>query len=154
VLQLVLEQAAGYFAIVRGGAAYADEARRLSAELPPGRTRDDKRLFAIEADGRSVGCVELVVGYPRPDVVMLGLLLVAEADQRRGVGARALALVEEIARVAGCPRIRLGVVRENAAALAFWRRQGFAPTGERRPHVEGRVASEVLVFAKELGPGA
>ena len=62
---------------------------------------------------------------------VLGLLLFAEDAQGRGHGRRVVAQVERL--VAGWPgmvSLRIGVVATNAGGLAFWRKMGFAETGE------------------------
>jgi hypothetical protein len=50
----------------------------------------------------------------------------------------------------GCKRIRLSVVGANAQVLPFWRKLGFAPTGETKPYRYGNVISEHIVLEKTL----
>lgn len=62
----------------------------------------------------------------RDDRAHLCLLAVTPAQRRRGVGGALLAWLEQVARVAGIRRLGLEARRDNAAALAFYARQGFA----------------------------
>jgi ribosomal-protein-alanine N-acetyltransferase len=61
----------------------------------------------------------------RDDRAHLCLLAVVPAQRRRGVGLALLGWLEQVARVAGIRRLGLEARRDNAAALAFYARQGF-----------------------------
>lgn len=95
--------------------------------------------------------IDIVKGYPVPSTAMLGLLLIAGTYHCRGIGTLAAKAIEEIVLSWGtCDRIRIGVVRTNKQALAFWKAAGYSPTGELRPHNEGTVCSEVVVMEKQI----
>jgi GNAT superfamily N-acetyltransferase len=68
-----------------------------------------------------------------------------------GLGAALLERATERARVEGAERLMLGVYAGNARALAFYRKQGFEPAGERRFQVGPRVYDD-RVLALALGP--
>src|SRR5205085_8251052 len=94
-------------------------------------------------------------GYPNDAIAALGLFLIAEQHQRRGVGREAYALVEQFIRTWGnCARIRIGVVRTNDEVLPFWLGLGFVPTGEKKPYRYGPVQSETIVLEKTLATDA
>jgi diamine N-acetyltransferase len=57
-------------------------------------------------------------------------LMVDNRFQGRGYGREALDAIVELVRGRGLPTIRLSVVPENVQALEFYRRNGFAETGE------------------------
>jgi RimJ/RimL family protein N-acetyltransferase len=150
-LQRVLEEAPDYSLRVTGLPPGNADAQSVFTALPEGKTHADKFVFAIYRDREMVGCADLIRGYPQPATAMLGLLLLSERQQRRGMGRRAYCLLEEIVRSWGrCERVRLGVVRTNEQVIPFWTGLGFTPTGEARPYRHGSVASEVLVFEKPL----
>lgn len=69
--------------------------------------------------------------------------------QGGGVGARLMATAVEAAKTSGARRVLLGVWRENAQAIAFYARQGFAEAGVRRFQV-GANTYDDLVLAKDL----
>jgi RimJ/RimL family protein N-acetyltransferase len=150
-LQRVLEGSPRYFEKIRGEGPAADEAHKLWSALPEGRSIREKTVFGMYAGGQLVGCAELVRGYPAPDTAIIGLLVVHESHQRRGLGTRALLQLEHALR--GFPeirRLRLGVMSTNPEAMHFWTGLGFAATGEKRPHHEGKVSSILHVFEKPL----
>ena len=152
-LQRVLEEAPDYALRVTGAPPGDADAQSVFTALPAGKTFADKFVFAIDRDRELVGCADVIRGYPHPATAMLGLFLLSEKHQRRGIGCHAYCLLEEIVRSWGsCERMRIGVVRSNAQVIPFWTRFGFTPTGETRPYRHGAVASEVVVFEKRLLP--
>jgi diamine N-acetyltransferase len=103
--------------------------------------RDAAEPFAVYADEEMVGfallfpLAEDVPGYPvPPDAPVRGYVLVRlmidVRFQGRGYGRDALAAIVEQVRERGVSTIRLSVVAENQQALEFYRRNGFAETGE------------------------
>jgi RimJ/RimL family protein N-acetyltransferase len=148
-LQAVLEGAPAFHHLGAGRPARPDEATRLLADLPLGRTLADKEVLGIRQDGELVGCVDLMDGYPDAGTVFVGLFLLVERVHRRGVGRAAWAAVEARLRARrGLARLRLAVLEENAPALAFWPAMGFGATGEVRPWREGTVDTHLLLFEK------
>ena len=97
-----------------------------------------------------IGCADVIRGYPVRESAVIGLLLLAESWQRRGLGRAFAALIER--RVASWPeieRFRLGVVASNPGALVFWRKLGYRETGEVKPPSSGLVG-KVIVLEKAV----
>jgi len=150
-LQRVLEATPTYAQRITGVPPGRADAQSTYSILPEGKTYDDKFVFGIFLGGDMVGCADVIRGYPVPATAWLGLLLIAEPFQRRGIGRMAYREIEARMRAWGtCDRVRLGVVGTNASVAAFWRRLGFEPTGEVRPYRYGTVISETVVFEKPL----
>jgi RimJ/RimL family protein N-acetyltransferase len=84
---------------------------------------------AVAADGAVVGHVEL--GHVWPHLSSrLSRVLVAPAARRRGIGAAMVARAATFSFAThDVDRIDLGVAADNAAAIACYRRVGFAPVG-------------------------
>lgn len=102
-----------------------DEAERMLAVLPPGKTLADKQVLGVIRDGAMVGVVELLAGYPGPTDWYVGFLMVA--PEARGAGLGASVFREAAGRVAqaGGRTLHLIVRDDNPRAIAFWERQGF-----------------------------
>ncbi|UZK65905.1 GNAT family N-acetyltransferase [Sphingomonas sp. M1-B02] len=66
-----------------------------------------------------------------------------------GSGAGAALMQAAVAAAGGHERLLLGVYAGNARAIAFYRRQGFVPVGERQFDVGGTLHDD-LVFARPL----
>jgi diamine N-acetyltransferase len=149
-LQCVLEAAPAYFERVTGGPPGGAEAQSTFTALAPGKTYDDKFVWGLYSGDAMIGCADVIRGYPVDESAVIGLLLLAEPWQRRGLGRAFAALVEQ--RIAVWPEIaryRLGVARSNPSALVFWRKLGYRETGEVKPPADGFV-SEVIVLEKPV----
>lgn len=63
-------------------------------------------------------------------VQLIGWFMVEGNMQGRGIGSGIFADVRAALKGMGYNRISLGAVKENEQAVAFWKAQGFEPTGE------------------------
>ena len=150
-LQHVFESAPKFAELVTGVPPGLADAQSQYSILPDGKTYDDKFVFGIFFGNEMVGCADIIRGYPGPTIAMLGLLLIAEIFQRRGIGRAAYAELENRIRAWGtCDRVRIGVIESNAPVIPFWQKLGFERTGESRPYRYGSVASECIYFEKPL----
>lgn len=152
-LQAVLEGAPTYYRRISGRDAPANAADEVIDSLPPGYTRENNwvgGIYLAETE-ELIGCIDLVRGYPVPETAMVGLLLLAERWQGRGLGEAAYLELER--RVREWPeirRMRISVLSTNAEVVPFWARLGFLPTGEQKPYENSGVVSVNIVFEKAL----
>jgi GNAT superfamily N-acetyltransferase len=145
-LQCVLEAAPSYFQTVTGAPPRGALAQATFTALPPEKTYADKFVWGLYAGDAMIGCADVIRGYPVRDKAVIGLLLLAEPWQRRGIGRAFAALVEQT--IADWPEItvlRIGIVATNTGALAFWRKKGYAGTGEVKPAASGFVADTIVL---------
>ena len=148
-LQCVFEAAPAYFRTVIGGPPGNAEAQSTFTALPPEKGYDDKFVWGLYSGEAMIGCADVIRGYPVRESAVIGLLLVAEDWQRRGIGRAFAALVES--RIASWPeivRFRIGVVASNRRALAFWRKLGYRETGEIKTNPD--FLREVIVLEKPV----
>jgi ribosomal protein S18 acetylase RimI-like enzyme len=141
-LQACLAAAPRYFRITERRAPAPDEAARLLADV---EADPQRRLwaFAARGGGEVVALLDLHLDYPEPGTAHVGLLLVREALQGRGLGREIVERLEAALAARGFAALRLSVVDEDAGARAFWERLGFP--------VAGRPGGGVTVFEKPLG---
>jgi RimJ/RimL family protein N-acetyltransferase len=152
LLQAVLEGTPKYSLMTTGEPARPDAAERVFQALPEGRNYDHKLVFGVFLGSEMVGCADLVRGYPNPETAMLGLLLIVEKHQNRGVGMTAYRTLEkelldswpEIATV------RIGVLHGNDGAFRFWKEAGFRDTGQRAQYEEGLLSLENHVLERKV----
>jgi ribosomal-protein-alanine N-acetyltransferase len=98
---------------------------------------DPETVALVACDGRGAqGFSVMQFGDERAHLV---LLCVQPALQRQGVGARLLQWQLASARVAGIVSVQLELRADNAGALAFYRRLGFAETGLLAGYYEGAI---------------
>lgn len=88
-------------------------------------------------------------GADQPGDVELKRLYLLHRFHGGGTGAALMRTVVEAAGVAGFKRLLLGVYGENAAAIAFYARQGFTQAGVRKFQVGAQVYDD-LVLARRL----
>lgn len=136
-LQAVYAATPGYWQRYRLDAPPADHAAREMANVreTPGRSllgivrRIDRN--DPDAGAELIGVLDFRLHWPQDGTATIGLLLVAEALQRQGIGAQAWSLLKPwLAAAASIHTVRVGVEQFNVAALKFWEAQGFTLTGE------------------------
>ena len=105
-----------------------DEAKARAALLALLQNQAFGRAWLICDDSVAVGYVVLTFGYSLEYLgrdAFLDEFYLRESYRGRGWGRRALQFVEDQARAETVRTIHLEVVRENAHAREFYRRQGF-----------------------------
>ncbi len=99
--------------------------------LPQGKTAEDKFFLGFYDGNALVAVMDWIDGYPDKRTAFIGLFMVDAAYQGRGVGSAIVRdYLDRFARL-GFERVRLGYVETNPQSEAFWKKNGFAPTGER-----------------------
>ena len=83
-----------------------------------------------------------------PKIILLNQLYVHPSCQRQGIGR---ALLEEVeASFPEARTLRLEVEEANTVAIAFYRSNGFLPTG-KTADCGGRSGLPALIFEKTIG---
>ena len=108
-LQCVLEMAPAYYQSMTGAPPCGALAQSIFTALPPDKTYDDKFVWGLYAGDAMIGCVDVIRGYPVRDKALIGLLLLAEHWQRRGLG-RAFAMLRLAMATRRIPGVALMMV--------------------------------------------
>lgn len=124
-IQQLLEAAPAYTLLVEGRLPQPGDGYSAISDLPPDTARTDKFFGAFSEDGKIIGCLDLVRGYPEQEIAFLGLLLFAETHQGKGYGLIGWQHAVEMARAWNCQQLRLAVIETNQRGLKFWQRLGF-----------------------------
>lgn len=105
-------------------------------------------VVARDARGQAMGCGAVVfeAGFGE-----LKRLYVRPADRGHGVATRIVAALEAAAAERGCREIRLETGPRQPEALAFYRREGYAPCGPFGAYPEHPLS---VFMAKTLAPRA
>ena len=86
----------------------------------------------LKATGAPVGQANFLEENPEDGMPWLGLLMIAAPHQRQGLGREAWdGLAAHFRATYGWPALRLGVLKPNTAALAFWQALGFTQVAEK-----------------------
>ena len=130
-------------------AAYVERAfgiERLSAEL----AASDSRFFFAEVGEELAGYLKINTGDAQTDridgkTLEVERIYVDTGQQGRGVGKALLDFALEEAHRQGCDAVWLGVWENNAKAIAFYDRQGFAPFGKHDFVIGTDVQTDILM---------
>lgn len=149
-VQAVIESDAGYVERVTGLPPGPADAQSLLLMRPPDLAEDRKVVYGAWAAGELVGLLDVLRGWPAPDVAHIGLLQVRGDRQGEGVGRRAHALL--LSRLwPEITTLRIAIVATNAAvAEPFWRSLGYVPSGPPQPYRYNNLASTTQIFTREV----
>ena len=123
---------------------YAVTASRARAALAEALDTGDVLLVAADRD-RVVGLAWLIPTRALDRTAYLRLLLVAEAEQSRGLGADLLARAERRARSARARHLALLVTASNRGARRFYRREGYRYVATLRGFVRRHIDEALYV---------
>lgn len=150
-VQDVLERCADFNVVVEGRPPGPSAAMEFFDAAPnEWRAEDVDKLGVYAEDGRLIGLIESVDGYPRQGAVHLGLLLLEPGARGRGLGADLYGSYEGWAASRGAKRIRLGVVADNEAGHRFWTRMGFTELSQTEPQEMGEKIQATRIMERAL----
>ena len=117
--------------------------RARSSLLEAFRERD-QLVVALEG-GKPLGLAWVITTRALDRAAYLRLLLVAEGQQSRGLGAALLADAERRARVSGCRHLMLLVTTANRRARTFYARHGYRHVGNLPGFVRPGIGESLYV---------
>jgi RimJ/RimL family protein N-acetyltransferase len=144
----------------------AAEGRWIGAEVPFDRPDRRRRLAELVADARSVVFVAdasaaggpTVVGEITVSIASYGVadmtMMLAQGWRGQGLGRTLLDAATHWARQAGAHKMWLEVWTHNRAAIALYRRAGFAEEGHKLLHYRRRNGElwDALLMGLQLDP--
>lgn len=116
-----------------------------SAELEAAKTAPASRLVLVARDSRVVAAASF--STLAPDAELLRIVVAAKA-RRQGLGARLIEHGAGWACANGAQRMLLEVEHTNDAAIALYRRAGFAEIARRRSYYG--PGADALIMAADL----
>lgn len=111
-------------------------------------------LVVHKNTGIVIGLVDFVEQSPADGKPWIGLVMIHRDHQRRGFGTEAVHAVTDLVGSQGHRGVRMGVIADNEAGLAFARRVGFEAFGQAGATAEGnrRVSlMELMVDPRDGG---
>ncbi len=92
---------------------------------PPGVDRADKYYVGFFRDGELTAVLDLIDGYPEPDIAYIGFFMMNAALQGRQIGSGIIRDVCAHLKRIGKTAVRLAIAEDNPQANHFWRKNGF-----------------------------
>ncbi len=97
---------------------------------PPGVDMQDKYYLGFFDGETLVAVMDIIDGYPNPEIAFIGFFMVDAALQGLGNGSFIIMETAEYLRSIGKTAIRLGIDSDNPQSNAFWRKNGFLTIAE------------------------
>ena len=112
---------------------------------PPGVDIADKYYVGFFNGEEMVAVLDLIDGYPEPDIGYIGFFMMNAALQGKQIGSEIIQDVCSYLKQIGKTAIRLGIAKDNPQANHFWKKNSFTVIKE----VE-RDGWTILVAEKKL----
>ena len=100
--------------------------------LPPGKEYQDKFYIGFFRGDCLTALMDLITDYPEEGTAWIGLFMTDTRCQNRGIGSQIIGECAAALRELGFRKIAIGVDKGNPQSNAFWKKNGFAVTGEER----------------------
>ncbi len=106
-------------------------ARQEIEELPEGCLPENKTYYFCQADSQILGLCILFRDFAYPDfesgTTTISLFLIKEQLQRKNLGSKFYkALEKSLVQDPKTKTLRLGILKNNTAALAFWQKHDYS----------------------------
>lgn len=102
--------------------------------LPPGKQAADKFYIGFERNGKLAAVMDLVLDYPGEGAAYIGFFMMDKELQGQGIGTEIIGGCARCLSRQGYGKIRLAIDKGNPQSEAFWKKNGFAATGEEIPN--------------------
>ncbi|MEK9136873.1 MAG: GNAT family N-acetyltransferase [Bacteroidota bacterium] len=111
---------------------------------------ETKRGFIAEMESQAIGFAKTHFSHD-DNKFYLNSLYVLPAHQGKGIGSELLKRSEEFALTCGADAVWLGVMNQNVAALAWYKRIGFEFVKEE-PFTMGKTTVNHLIGCRKINP--
>ena len=99
------------------------------AALPPGTKNEDKYYLGIYEEDKLIAVLDLILNYPNENTAFIGCFMVSSERQKKGLGTMLIKEMIDCLLINGYAFTKLGYVKGNPQAKAFWFKNGFVETG-------------------------
>lgn len=97
---------------------------------PPGIDLSAKYYFGFFDNQELIAVMDLVDGYPKPEIAYIGFFMMNPYCQGKQIGTAIIDEVIEYLRSAGKTSVRLAIDKGNPQSTHFWKKNGFEVISE------------------------
>ena len=112
---------------------------------PPGKDLASKYYTGFYQDTELIAVMDLIDGYPDPDICFIGFFMMNKAYQSRQVGSGIIREAAAYLKSLGYKSVRLAIDKGNPQSTHFWKKNGFVVISE-----VDRNGWTILVSEKQL----
>ena len=102
--------------------------------LPSEKCAADKHYLGFFDGETLIAVLDLIERYPKNDTAYIGFFMTKKERQGYGLGSTFIGELMDELRRERFRKVRLAVDRGNPQSKAFWKKNGFALTGEEFPN--------------------
>ena len=92
---------------------------------PPGVKLSEKYYIGFYQEGILMAVMDLIDGYPEPDVAYIGFFMMKKERQGRQISSAIIRETAAYLKAIGKTVIRLGIDKDNPQSTHFWKKNGF-----------------------------
>lgn len=97
---------------------------------PPGVPLSDKYYVGFYERGKLIAIMDLIDGYPKPEMAFIGFFMLDMDLQGHGLGSSIIQETASYLKILGKTAIRLGIDKGNPQSTYFWKKNGFVSIKE------------------------
>lgn len=92
---------------------------------PPDIELKDKYYIGFYQEGTLIAVMDLIDGYPEPDIAFIGFFMMNIAFQGQEIGSSIIQDLAAYLKASGKTAIRLAIDKGNPQSTHFWKKNGF-----------------------------
>ena len=92
---------------------------------PPGVDLSEKYYIGFFQQGVLIAVMDLIDGYPAPDMAFIGFFMMKADRQGKQIGSAIIGETSAFLKAAGKTAIQLGIDKDNPQSTHFWKKNGF-----------------------------
>lgn len=92
---------------------------------PPGVGMSEKYYIGFFQRSMLIAVMDLIDGYPEPDMAFIGFFMMRKELQGRQIGSAIIRETAAFLKAAGKRAVQLGIDKDNPQSTHFWKKNGF-----------------------------
>ncbi len=116
--------------------------------LPPNVEKAKKTFVALYDKEKCLAVIDFIEGYPKEEIGYLGLLMLDESIQRKGIGKKILTKIFKVARANKFKIIELACYESNENGVKFWTKMGFFEVKRSKRKTDGKIYNLISMQCK------